>query len=98
MKALFTPEELAELEAIDAEIDNEPLTAQEYRESAQRDKAISYEREPGRAMINAYQRKYRAANREKLAAYQREYREANREKLAAQQREYRAARKARKGS
>lgn len=47
-----------------------------------------------RVMEIPYQRKYRAANKEKIAAYQRKYRAANKDNIAARQREYYAAKKA----
>ena len=78
MKPLFTPEELAELAAFDAEIDEEPLTAQEYRESTQRDKDAVFAEKSEKDRIKA----------RKIAAYQREYREANKEKYNDYMREY----------
>ena len=73
-KPLFTPEELAELAAFDAEVDNYELTAQDYRESATRDK------ESVLAEMGERQRK----RRRQIAAYQREYREANPDKYEKQ--------------
>ena len=98
MKPLFTPEELAELAAFDAQIDDEPLSAQEYRESTQRDKDAVFaekgtdERRKAR-MVAAYQREYREANKDQIAAKKREYYEANKDQIAAYQREYREANK-----
>lgn len=98
MKPLFTPEELAELAAFDAEIDDEPLSAQDYRDSAQRDKDAVFaekgEKQRRQARKNAAkQRKYREANKDQIAAKQREYREANKDQIAAYQREYYEANK-----
>ena len=93
MKPLFTPEELAEMAAYDAEIDDEPLSAQEYRESAQRDKDAIFaekgaDQKKKARQIAAKNREYYEANKEQIAAYQREYREANKEQIAAKKREY----------
>ena len=89
---LFTPEELAEMAAFDAEVDAGDITPEEIRASCERDKAIRYETlDNHKRKIAEHQREYRAANREKLAEYQREYRAANREKLAEYKREYYAA-------
>ena len=80
-RPLFSPEELAELAAFDAEADAKPLSAQEYRETAQRDKDAvmaekgTKERQQARR-IAAKKREYREANKDQIAAYQREYREA----------------------
>ena len=85
MQALFTPQELAELAAFDAEVDAKPLTNEEIRESRVRDRNAKYaELDVNREKIAEYQRAYREANREKAAEYQRAYREANREKIAEQ--------------
>ena len=78
MKPLFTPEELAELAAFDAEIDDELLTAQEYRESKQRDKDAVFAEKSEKDRIKA----------RKIAAKKREYREANKEKYNTYMREY----------
>ena len=93
MKPMFTPEELAELAAYDAEIEDEPLSAQDYRESAQRDKDAVFaekgvDERRKRRRIAAYQREYREANKDQIAAKQREYYEANKDQIAAYQREY----------
>lgn len=71
----FTPEELAELAAFDAEIDAEfELTDEELRTSRTRDKEICFERkEPKARKIAEAQRAYYEANREKYNAYMREY-------------------------
>ena len=74
MKALFTPEELAELAAFDAEIDDEPITQEEIEESRRRDREAKYATKDKRAQkIAENQRAYREANREKINAYMREY-------------------------
>ena len=75
---MFTPEELAELAAFDAEIDDMELDAQDYRDSAQRDKDA----------VMAEKGLEQRAKIKKIAAYQREYREANKDQIAAYQREY----------
>ena len=93
MKPMFTPEELAEMAAFDAEIENEPLTNEEIRESRERDRAALDDRKDRREKIAENQRAYREANREKIAENQRAYYEANREKINAYMREYRRRRR-----
>ena len=89
-RPLFTPEELAELAAADAEIDAAPLTLEDYRETDDRDRSVRMERKGPKGKKVAAQRKaYYEANREKVAAQQKAYREANREKYNAYMREYR---------
>ena len=90
---LFTPEELAEMAAADAEIE-----ASFRLEQEDLDRALAFDRlahfeglPPEKRKLAAQKRAYREANREKVAAYQRAYREANREKVAAQKRAYREA-------
>ena len=108
-KPLFTPEELAELAAFDAEIDESDITQNEIDASRERDreavlagmskrnrKIAEYQRayyEANREKIAENQRAYREANREKIAEYQRAYYEANREKWNAYQREYKKRRR-----
>ena len=77
--AAFTPEELAELAAFDAEIDATPPTQQEREECSARDYVFRGLNE-GRSFET--KRAYYEANREKIAETQRAYREANREKIA----------------
>ena len=86
--ALFTPEELAELKRIDAEIDdNFRQTQDEIVDSRQRDRMVIDDRKDRRSRkIADQQRAYREANREKIADQQRAYYEANREKIADQKR------------
>ena len=80
-RPLFSAEELAELAVFDAEMDAKPLSAQEYKECAQRDKNAvmaeksTKERQQARR-IAAKKREYYEANKDQIAAYQREYREA----------------------
>ena len=91
---LFTPEELAELAAFDAEVEKEEITQAETEKSRSRDQEVMFDRKNNRERRNAARkREYRAANKEKLAAWQREYNAANKEKIAAQKREYYAANK-----
>ena len=108
-KPLFTPEELAELAAFDAEIDESDITQNEIDASRERDreavlagmskrnrKIAEYKRayyEANREKIAEYRRAYYEANREKIAEYQRAYYEANREKWNAYQREYKKRRR-----
>ncbi|MBQ7887313.1 MAG: hypothetical protein IJ313_10525 [Clostridia bacterium] len=75
MKPLFTPEELAELAAFDAEVDDEPLTQEEIEQSRARDKEAKHAAKDKRSQkIAENQRAYYEANREKINAYMREYR------------------------
>ena len=94
-KPLFTPEELAELAAFDAEIDESDITQDEIEASRDRDReaVLAGMSNRGRKIAEA-QRAYREANREKIAEQKRAYREANREKWNAYMREYRKRRKA----
>ena len=91
---MFTPEELAEMAAFDAEIEDEPLTMDELRESRERDKAAIDDRKDKKGKkIAEGQRAYYAANKEKIAEGQRAYYAANKEKIAAYMREYRRRRR-----
>lgn len=96
----FTPEELAEMAAADAEIEKSfRLSIAEIKESRERDReAIFCGKSKEGKKIAAQQREYYEANREKIAAQQREYREANREQWNAYQREYRKRKKLEKES
>ena len=94
-KPLFTPEELAELAAFDAEIDESDITQNEIVESRARDREAKLcEMSKKDRKIAEAQRAYREANREKIAEAKRAYYEANREKWNAYMREYRKRRKA----
>ena len=74
MRPLFTPDELAELAAADAEIDAAPLTLEDYRETDGRDRSVRMERKgPKGRKVAAQQKAYREANREKYNTYMREY-------------------------
>ena len=88
-KPLFTPEELAELAAFDAEIDESDITQNEIDASRERDREdVLAGMSKRNRKIAEYQRAYYEANREKIAEYQRAYYEANREKIAENQRAY----------
>ena len=65
---MFTPEELAEIAAADAEIEASfALTCQDIRESNQRDRRALFDRKDRNGQIkSAYQREYREINREKF--------------------------------
>ena len=94
MKTMFTPEELAEMAAFDAEIEDEPLTNEEIRESRERDRAaIDDRKDKKEKKIAEGRRAYYAANKEKIAEGQRAYRAANKEKINAYMREYRRRRR-----
>ena len=90
---MFTPEELAEMEAADAEVEAEfRLTQEDLDRSRELDREAKFRALPMEKQKMAAQRKaYREANREKAAEYQKAYREANREKLAEYQKAYREA-------
>ena len=90
---MFTPEELAEMAAADAEIEKAfRLTQEDLDRSRELDLEAKFQALPAKKQkLAAQQKAYREANREKLAEYQKAYYEANREKLAAQQKAYREA-------
>ena len=93
-KPLFTPEELAELAAFDAEIDESDITQDEIEASRERDReAVLAGMSKRNRKIAEAQRAYYEANREKIAEAQRAYYEANREKWNAYMREYRKRRR-----
>ena len=82
----FTPEELAEMAAADAEIERSfRITSEERRRSREldaegrRDALIGTDRNRASSDSKAYYE----ANREKICASKKKYREANREKIAA---------------
>ena len=79
----FTPEELAEMAAFDAEIEAEPLTMEEIRESRARDREA--------ALDGMDKRKRAIAERSK--AYYEANREALREKNRLRMRAYRQKKK-----
>ena len=88
----FTREELEELRRFDAEVDEAPLTLQDYRQSAELDREVLLDRKDNaHRRVAAQQKAYREANRERVAAQKKAYREANRERVAAQQKAYREA-------
>ena len=76
-RAVFTFEELAEIAAVDEEIDAAPITQAERDESRMRDQELRV-----RDKIAEAKRAYYEANRDKIAEAQRAYREANRDKIA----------------
>lgn len=87
---MFTPEELAEMAAADAEIEAEfRLTQEDLDRSRELDREAKFRALPMEKQKVAAQRKaYREANREKVAAQQKAYYEANREKVAEYQKAY----------
>lgn len=93
MNSLFTPEELAELAAADAEIEATfSLTNEDISRSRETDKAAMIDRlPPEKRKAAAKYRAYYEKNREKIAAKARAYYEKNREKRLAYQRAYDAA-------
>ena len=87
---MFTPEELAEMAAADAEIEAEfRLTQEDLDRSRELDREAKFRALPMEKQKVAAQKKaYREANREKVAAQKKAYREANWEKVAAQKKAY----------
>lgn len=87
----FTPEELAEMAAADAEIEAEfCMTQEEIDDSRERDYFFRVDSMDRKQLGH---RRYYEANKEKIAEGQRRYREANKEKLAEGQRRYYEANK-----
>lgn len=85
-KPLFTPEELAEMAAADAEIDADfQITEEEAVTSEELDVCLATSKEE---QERAKRRAYRAAHREEQRAYMRAYKEAHREELRAYNRAY----------
>jgi hypothetical protein len=101
---MFTPEELAEMAAADAEIEAEfRLTQEDLDRSYKLDREVKFRALPmEKQKLAARQKAYREANREKVAEYQKAYREANREQLRKRarnyMREYRAKKRAAAGA
>ena len=87
---MFTPEELAEIAAADAEIEAEfRLTQEDLDRSRELDREAKFRALPmEKQKVAAQQKAYREANREKVAEYQKAYREANREKVRERARNY----------
>lgn len=94
-RPLFSPEELAELAAADAELDESFVQTQEERVlSRKRDRAaVIANMGPERRKIAEYHRAYYEANKDNIAEYHRAWKKRNREKWNAYQREYRARKK-----
>ena len=91
----FTPEELAEMAAADAEIE-----ASFRLEQADLDRSRDLDRQahfdgldPEKQRVAARQKAWYEANKDKVAARQKAYWEANKDKVAAQQKAYREANK-----
>ena len=87
---MFTPEELAEMAAADAEIEAEfRLTQEDLDRSRELDREAKFRALPmEKQKVAEYQKAYREANREKVAAQQKAYYEANREQLRERARNY----------
>ena len=86
-KPLFTPEELAEMAAFDAEVDAMPLAAEEIKESRERDRDAKNARLSARDYRAAeYRREHYERNKDAIAEYQREYYERNNDAIAEYQR------------
>ena len=93
-RSIFSPEELAELEAFDREIEDEdaPLTLEEWRESMRRDRGIEGPPRPRspeeREQDRIKSRARRAANAEYYREAHRAWYAKNREYAQAWQRDY----------
>ena len=87
---MFTPEELAEIAAADAEIEAKfRLTQEDLDRSRELDREARFRALPmEKQKVAAQQKAYREANREKVAEYQKAYYEANREQLRERARNY----------
>jgi DNA-binding transcriptional regulator YiaG len=87
---MFTPEELAEMAAADAEIEEKfALTNEDLSLSRDLDRAAQLEdMSTAQRKLAEYKRAYYEANRDKVAEYKRAYYEANRDKVAEYQRAY----------
>ena len=78
-KPLFTPEELAKMAVFDAEVDAMPLTAEEIKESRERDRDAKNARLSARDYRAAeYKRDYYERNKDAIAEYQRNRVDKNR--------------------
>ena len=97
---MFTPEELAEIAAADAEIEAEfRLTQEDLDRSRELDREAKFRALPmEKQKVAEYQKAYYEANREKVAAQQKAYREANREQLRERARNYMREYRAKKES
>ena len=79
----WTPEELAEMAAADAELDALPVTNEEAAEVDRRDRQIKLHRKDNKAFkLAETQRRYYEANKDKVAETRRRYYEANKDKVA----------------
>jgi len=87
---MFTPEELAEMAAADAEIEAEfRLTQEDLDRSRELDREAKFRALPmEKQKVAAQQKAYYEANREKVAAQRKAYYEANREQLRERARNY----------
>lgn len=92
---MFTPEELAEMSAFDAELDDEFVqTQEEIAESRARDRqAVLDNMDNRQRAIAASKAAYYAANKDKIA----DYRDKNREHYNAYMREYMRKKRLMKG-
>ena len=97
MEVPFTEDELRAIREADAEI--ERIFEAEYfksrKDHVEMDKMLDSEIVKDRKSrnIEAYQKAYREANKDKLAAQQKAYYEANKDEIAARRKAYRKAKK-----
>ena len=90
---LFTPEELAEMAAADAEIEATfRLEQADLDRSRELDRQAHFDGlESEKQRVAAQRKAWYEANKDKVAAQQKAYREANKDKVAAQRKAYREA-------
>ena len=86
----FTPEELAEMAAADAEIEASfRLEQADLDRSRELDRQARFDGlDPEKQRVAAQQKAYREANKDKVAAQQKAWYEANKDKVAAQRKAY----------
>lgn len=89
MKPLFTPEELAELKAFDAEVDASDITLEEMRESRTRERyeALAVADDERRKRM-LYQKKYYSEHRERILSIRRNHYRQNRDAETERHRRY----------
>ena len=86
---MFTPEELAQLRAYDAQVDETPLTMDEIKETRERDKAAVYSQKDAKAKRKSDEnRKYRESHKAEMAEYKRQYYATRKEEKAEYDRAY----------
>ena len=86
---MFTPEELADLRAYDAQVDETPLTMDEINGTRERDKQAMYSQKDAKAKKKAdSNRRWRQTHKEEIAAYKRQYYATRKQEKAEYDRAY----------